>query len=265
MNTNSFLWFLIQLVGITLTLFVSLLGMLELGRRAYYRRQAADPDGQTRGLGAVEGAIFTLLGLLLAFSFSGAAGRFNDRKWLVGEEANEISTAWLRIELLPVEDRAPLQALFRAYTDARIASYTFERADPRTEEAQAKTTRLQQEIWSMAVASCPTAQSASACTLLLGSINNMLDITTTRLVATWIHPPAPVYGMLFGLALTAALLTGYGMAPNADRNWLHRVMFAGGITVAIFVTLDLEFPRIGLIRMDEVDQLLVDVRQSFDR
>jgi hypothetical protein len=47
----------------------------------------------------VEGAVFGLLGLLIAFTFSGAASRFDDRRALIVEEANDIGTAWLRVAL----------------------------------------------------------------------------------------------------------------------------------------------------------------------
>jgi hypothetical protein len=38
------------------------------------------------------------------------------------------------------------------------------------------------------------------------------------------------------------------------------VFFAAVVTVTVYVILDLEYPRIGLIRVDEVDQALEDVR-----
>ena len=79
-------------------LFLGLLLMMEAGRRLGVRRLAADPEGARAGIGAVEGAVFALLGLLIAFTFSGAASRFDDRRHLVAEEANAIGTAWLRID-----------------------------------------------------------------------------------------------------------------------------------------------------------------------
>jgi len=260
--------FAFALMGLALALFLATIAMIEVGHRAYFRREAAhlEPGGSAEaGLLAVEGAIFTLLGLMLAFTFSGAAERFTVRKQLVAQEANDIGTAWLRIELLPAVERPVLQAMVREYVDARIDSYRLEIDDPRTAAARERAAGLQDAIWLAAVEACPRASAATACSLLLGSVNDMINTTTTRRVATWIHPPAPVYAMLLGLVLSAGLLTGYGMAPSHERNWLHRVLFAAGITVAVYVTLDMEYPRLGLIRMDAVDQLLVDVRRGLDR
>ncbi len=53
--------------------------------------------------------MFALLGLLVAFTFSGAASRFEDRRHLISEEANAIGTAYLRLDLLPSDAQPPLR------------------------------------------------------------------------------------------------------------------------------------------------------------
>jgi len=76
-------------------LFVGILAMLEFGRRLGIRRLAIDPAGAQAGTGAVEGAVFALVGLLIAFTFSGAASRFAVRRDLIVAETNAIGTAWV--------------------------------------------------------------------------------------------------------------------------------------------------------------------------
>ena len=58
---------------LAISLFFGMLLLLEWGRRFGARRLAQDPAGAHAGVGAVEGAVFGLLGLLVAFTFSGAA------------------------------------------------------------------------------------------------------------------------------------------------------------------------------------------------
>ena len=70
--------------------------LIEIGRRIGVRQIREEEESASKGLGAIEGAIFGLLGLILAFSFSGALTRFDARRHLVVEEANDIGTAWLR-------------------------------------------------------------------------------------------------------------------------------------------------------------------------
>jgi hypothetical protein len=98
--------------------------------------------------------------------------------------------------------------------------------------------------------------------LLLPALNEMIDITTTRTMTTQMHPPIVIYGMLVGLALASALMAGYGMAGGQTRNWLHILGFATVMAVAVYVIIDLEFPRLGLIRVDVFDQALVELRAS---
>jgi len=103
--------------------FVGMILLLEVGRRLGRRRQGRDEEGARAGLGAVEGAVFALLGLLIAFTFSGAAARFDTRRQMIVEEANAIGTAWLRLDLLPPAAQPELRDLVRRYLDARLAIY----------------------------------------------------------------------------------------------------------------------------------------------
>jgi hypothetical protein len=66
------------------------------------------------------------------------------------------------------------------------------------------------------------------------------------------------------LVLAVSLLAGYGMASGKTRNWFHAFAFALIMTLAIYVILDFDFPRMGLIRLNAFDQVLVDVRQSMN-
>ena len=93
-------------------------------------------------------------------------------------------------------------------------------------------------------------------------MNQMIDITTTRLMATRNHPPLIIYLLLGGLSLVGALLVGYGLSPNKERSWLHTAAFALVMALAIYVIIDLEFPRLGLIRVDDADRVLVELKKS---
>ncbi|HSP56563.1 MAG TPA: DUF4239 domain-containing protein, partial [Dehalococcoidia bacterium] len=92
----------------------------------------------------------------------------------------------------------------------------------------------------------------------------MIDITTTRTMAAHMHPPYVIFVMLFVLALLSALLSGYGMAASKSRSWLHMLCFACAIAVTVYIILDIEYPRVGLIRVDAFDQALVDLRSSMN-
>jgi hypothetical protein len=64
--------------------------------------------------------------------------------------------------------------------------------------------------------------------------------------------------MLFGLGLGGSLLAGFGMAPAA-RSWIHIMVFAATLVITLYIVTDVEFPRLGLIRVGGFDHFLVDV------
>jgi hypothetical protein len=245
----------------TVALFLGMLFFLELGRRIGARRMRRDPEGARAGAGVVDGAVFALLGLLIAFTFSGAGARFDKRRELVVEETNAIGTAYLRIDLLGPNTQAGLREKFRRYVDSRLEVY---RKLPNIAEARAElqgSAKLQREIWDDAVAACRAEGSQPAATmLLLPALNAMIDITTTRTMATQMHPPQIIFIMLFGLALASSLLAGHGMAAGRSRSWIHLTGFALVMALAVYVVLDIEFPRLGFIRIDPIDQELVELR-----
>ena len=83
----------------------------------------------------------------------------------------------------------------------------------------------------------------------------MIDITTTRLSATQMHPPRIVYIVLGLISLACALLVGYEMGASETRSWPHIVVLAALLSFTLYVILDFEYPRLGLIRIDDFDRL----------
>jgi hypothetical protein len=250
---------------LTFGLFLGMLLLLEIGRRVAIRRMKEDSGTAGEGVGAVDGAVFALLGLLLAFTFSGASSRFDTRRQLIVEETNDIGTAYLLLDLLPIDLQPSLREMFRRYLDARIEIYRKLPDVAAAKEQLAKTIDLQTQIWRQAVAASVAPRAPpSAPFLLLPALNAMIGITRTRTMASLMHPPTVVFVMLFGLALAASLLAGYGMTGSRVRSWFHMLGFALVMAFAVYVILDIEYPRLGLIRVDAFDQALVDLRASMN-
>jgi hypothetical protein len=250
----------------TFGLFLGMLLFLEIGRRIGLRRMKEDAGSSAEGVGAIDGAVFALLGLMIAFTFSGASARFDTRRHLVVEETNDIGTAYLRIDMLPAAAQPALRESLRRYLDARIEVYERFPDMVAAKESLGKADELQKQIWRQAVAAS-RAEGAppAAAMLLLPALNAMIDITTTRTMATQVHPPMVIFAMLFGLAVAASLLAGYGMTGSRVRSWFHMLGFALVMAVAIYVILDIEYPRLGLIRVDAFDQAMINLRESMNR
>jgi len=243
-------------------LFVGVLICIEVGRRIGKRRQEQGQDPSKAGTGAVDAAIFGLLGLLIAFTFSGAASRFDSRRMQIVSEANAIGTAYLRVDLLPAESQPEIRNVFRSYTDARLDVY---RAIPDLEKAHAHLARAgveQEKLWKLGVAACAKAPSPAVTSLVVPALNEMFDVANMRTAAADLHVPWIVMVMLFVIAMGCALLAGFDMSAANGRSLMHYLGFAVLIAFAVFVILDMEYPRLGLIRLDSFDRYMEEARAA---
>ncbi len=246
---------------IAVLLFGAMLFLEGYGFRRGHAWMAAHPGGGRKGVGSVEAAIYGLLGLLLALSFSGAASRFDLRRTQIVDEANAVGTAYLRIDLLPEAAQPAMRDKFRRYVDSRLAAYRLLPDVGAAEAELARSIALQGEIWKDTVAASRGIPPPDGIALL-SALNTMFDIASTRTAAAYTHPPPVLYVILVLLALVSAYLVGHGMAEDEAPSRLHMVAYAAALAIVVYVVIDLEFPRLGLIRLSEYDQLLADVRAT---
>jgi len=164
----------------TPALFIAMLIVLKLGFRLGTRRMETETDAERVGLVSIETAIFGLLGLVLAFTYSGAATRFEQRRALTIQEANAVGTAWLRLDLLPAAAQPALREKMRLYGRTHVAAYDalpdWKAFETKLGQAQA----MQAEIWKDAVAAVREAP-APVAQLVIPALNDLMDITSTRL------------------------------------------------------------------------------------
>ncbi|HTO08748.1 MAG TPA: DUF4239 domain-containing protein, partial [Myxococcota bacterium] len=230
-------------------IFGGILVCLVLGRVAAKRRLRDDPEHAREGATAIETAVFGVMGLFLAFTFSGALQRWDVRRELVVLETNAIGTAWLRIDLLPTAAQPPMRELFRKYLDERVAMYAAMPDVFAAMSARQRAETLQGEIWKAAIADCLTAEGEKARILLLPALNEMFDITTTRNMGLLTHPPAVIYVLLFILLLISAGMVGAATSGSRKLSFGYALGFALVMAITSYVIIDLEYPRAGLIRV----------------
>jgi hypothetical protein len=247
-------------VATCLLLMLGMLAAFAIGRRAGLRHHRVDPEGARRLSGAVEGSIFSLLALFIAFTFDGAADRFEARRALITDEANAIDVAWKRLDLLANADQTVLRDGFRRYLDERLAFYAALPDSAAAMPHQQQTERIEASIWTHAVDAVARAGNAGTTQVLLPAINQVFDVAETRRMALMTHPPLAIYGLMIALALICSALAGHHTSPSAKHPLALPLLFAGISSVAIFIILDLEYPRGGLIRIDSADVLLRDLR-----
>jgi len=261
--------FVLFSLAIAATFFISSLILLNFGRGLGLRYLKKE-SGNMTGLATVEGAVFALIGLLLAFTISGALQRFDERRQLVIQEANAARTAHDRLGLFEHDVARDLQAKLRAYVQARIDLYRmphdfslWQRAELFSPEQQDKILDLQAKIWDTTVAACPEANFRPACGQALPALSALFDVAGLRVGASEKHPPEIMYVLLFGLGLLGSVLAGFGMAAAKARSWVHMLIFTGTLTITLYAVTEMEYPRLGLIsRIENFDHFLIDAHQQ---
>ncbi len=249
-------------VALSIGVLAGTLACLEVGYRVGRRSAEKAPGLAHEGIGAIEAAVFALLGLLLAFSFAGGTSRLDARRQLIVTEANAIGTAYLRLDLLPGNDQPELRRLFRKYLDTRLRAYDKLPDLDAAEQELASAAHMQRDIWSRALNASRGDPSQNVARLLLPAINEMIDVTTSRTIALHSHLPALIFALLMSMVLLSGLLAGYAMARRKSRSWLHMLLYAAVTASTIYVVLDLEYPRFGSIRLHEADKALIRLRDS---
>ncbi|HEV8448131.1 MAG TPA: hypothetical protein VGQ44_14980 [Gemmatimonadaceae bacterium] len=249
-------------IGLAVALFLAMMLMLEVGRRVGVERTKTRGNKARAGVGVVDGSVYGLLALLAGFMFSGAANRFDQRRTLVGEIANAAQRSWRRVALLPDELRSPVRDALRRYMDGLVSYYTGPVAPRHHLEFPPQLTQAEDSLWSRSVAACKAPGGEPARMLLLPALSETFDAVERERVARRIHPSPLIY-VMFGIsALATALFAGYGMASGPVRNWMYTVGIAASISIATYVIIELEYPRLGLVRVSGMDQLLVEARDS---
>ena len=215
----------------------------------------------TAGLSVTEGAVFTLMGLLVAFTFSSANQRFDQRRAMITEETNAISTAYLRLDILSPKDRKVLANDFLSYITNRLDIYqalpNFKKAEAHLNASQS----IQMKLWQDAVNASNTA-GMTVPMMLLPSINAMFDIANTRTQYTYYHPHYLVFLLMILVAFSCSFLIGYGIADKGVWNSLHIITFILITTVTLYIIIDLEYPRLGVIQETQFDNQLIELQND---
>lgn len=255
---NPVLTAILVSTGLVLGLMVCIEIGLRIGRHDARRNKEFDS-----GTGAIEAAVFGLIGLLMAFMFSGSASRLDARRTMIVDEANAIGTAYLRLDLLAPADRDLLRQSMRSYVDTRMRVYANLRDEQSTLAEWNSANTQQGVIWSQAVEAVrrPDA-SPQAAMLLIPALNEMFDISTSRTFAGKTHVATVLVVLLCGSVMLGGLLAGYGMAKRGSRSIVHLFVFALVLGMTVYVIMDLEFPRFGLINLLQTDEALIQVRNS---
>ncbi len=225
-----------------------LLAAYEVGVRLGLRRRRAEDTGGSAQIGAIQGAILGLLGLLLGFSFAAAGSRFLERQDLIVTEANAIGTTYLRAELLDEQSSASLKEALRAYTVHRIGLSSRIRSGIGA-AAQEEIARLHSRMWSAALHGVEVRPAFAVA--VLDPVNQVIDLHSVRMAAARKHLPLLVMGLLVASSALALGVIGYGCGVGGRRRTALTAALIFLVGTALWITYDLDHPRGGLLQLND--------------
>ena len=208
-------------------------------------------------LATVLTATLTLLGLIIAFSFSMAVSRYDQRKNYEAEEANAIGTEYVRAALLPATHAERVRDLLRHYLHQRILFYET-RSQRQLEHVDRDTAALEVELWS-AVQSGAAVEPNPVVALATQGMNDVLNTRGYTQAAWWNRIPTAAWGLMAAIAMFCNLLIGYGAHR---RGIILFLVLPLALSISFFLISDIDSPRGGVIRVSP--QNLESLAQSLN-
>jgi len=237
-------WFIVVLIVAFLV--IQFIGFL-FGRRTGRPKEGADTSALNTALAAILGVV----ALVLSFSFSFGLSRYEQRRQLVLQEANDIGTMYLRTSVLNKPAGETLRGLLRAYIQKRIDFYGKDGSDPAAQAGNQKAAAaLQDRMWKIvsdAVRADPRSQGAS---LLMQVSNDVIDISAEQYAAFNYRLRGPGLFLIFLVAVVGSMTLGFGFGCTDSRNWFVSIVFALLLAFLVSTIIDLDSPQSGRIRVN---------------
>jgi hypothetical protein len=247
----------IPLWALFLALCTLLFAAVEGGYRLGAWRRSRVSDEKEQPVAAMVASILGLVALVLGFTFSLAASRFDARRLAVLEEANAIGTTYLRARLLPEPQRTEVAKLLQEYVAVRVRGIQEEHAV----EAIARSEALHEMLWKQASTAAELNPGSFMTGLFVQSLNDVIDLHAKRvLVGIRSRIPLVIWVGLFGLAVLGMAAVGYQAALSVTRRSPAMLGLVLAFATVLLLIADLDRGQEGLLQVSQ--QSLIDLQKS---
>lgn len=234
--------------GLLLMTIVLVVLALEIGMFVGRQRQT-QAGGKAEVSGAMVGATMALLAFMLAFTFNGAAGRYEDKKALVIEETNAIYKSWRHAGFLAEPYRSDIRSMLRNYVDLRLKAAT---GKMELGEAIHRSDAEHDKMWALAESIDKKDAGGRGSGLFIHALDEVQDLHLKRLtVGTRSHIPPAIWATLYLLMAIAMLMMGIQVGLSGQRHVGMELALAISFSAVLFLIADLDRPQEGLINVSQ--------------
>lgn len=227
---------------------------IAVGHRSHRRT-----DANREPVGVVQATLLGLVGLLLAFGLSMAVGRYETRRTLIVDEANDIGTTFLRAQTLGEPYRSASLEALHTYADAAVRLSTLVPDSRQFRAVASEMDSIQRTLWNLAGQAVRAAPVDTAPRLYLETLNSLIDVHSERTASLRNRVPTPVTVLLvLGSAIALAALSMY--LTMLGRGFATSLVATAVVALILFVSFDLDRPERGFIVIPNTP--LVEQRDS---
>lgn len=239
-------------ISISVVLFLVIILFNEIGFQIGRVIQASTADEVKSLTGSIQASVLGLLALILGFTFSMSMQRYDNRSMALIDEANAIGTAVLRVKLLPEKFQPEADALFRKYVDLRIAvgQIDLTRSEQRS-KYEKQISDVQGKLWSLAIEATDADPRPVTTGAFVNALNGVIDSQGKRNGLLQMHVPEVVLILLFIVFISSGGILGYSSGLSGSRLMAPIVLVSLLITLIVFIIIDLDRPKRGLIQVNQ--------------
>ncbi len=256
------IWNELDAIPIYIAMVLGMYGCLELGRWWGRKQLAKNQSVGKEWIGIVDGPILAVYGLLLAFAFSGAMHRHDERKKIIVEEANALARGYFQVDLMPSAEQPQLRALMKDYLRARLNCYRLRSDLAAFQQETLHSYQIQDQLWKSVIKATNSNVDRRAALMILSTLSELRSLTTSRKVLTSFHPPTIIMLFLLTLSLVASFLLGYQISMLKKKSWPHIFLFLGFVAFTNYLIIDLEYPKVGWIQIDDSEIMIRDIIEN---
>lgn len=244
----------LDVLYIIMILFFTMLTAVWIG----YKMACRKPKGNTKDSELLS-PLLGLLALIMAFTFGMSNSRYDDRKNNLIDETNCIGTAILRADIYPDSLKMEFKKDFKTYLNSRKDFYTLDHDEAKINASLKQTAEASNKLWNRASFYAKNKDYFIQSNMMLPALNDMFDSTSKSNIVYNSKVPETIIYLLFVFSVIISFYIGYksGLERNIERNFI--LGFCILICTVIFITLDLDRSRRGLIKIStevEIIQIL---------
>lgn len=208
-------------------------------------------------------SLLGLLALLMAFTFGMAGSRYENRKNCIIDEANCIGTAILRADIYPDSLKNAYKKDFESYLNSRITYFTSDRNEEKINTSLKQSAEISAKLWQRASYYAKDKDYFIQSNMMIPALNDMFDIASKTNTIYVSKVPESIVYLLLIFSIIISFYIGYNSGLDKKLGKKHIIGFCFLTCIVIYVTLDLDRPRRGLIDLNDEIELLNELKSNF--